>query len=172
MDLVVLALVNMDNPLDLSEVFLRFRLRNPGLADNWMDVDISRCVKAGKLWRRVSRLDTYLFHLCRRWLDSWTSAPFHFYLHWLPRLFPASPRSPIATKGLYINQPRGIPTTINKTTTRINRPTIHHIDLPFRKERPTKKIPSPPHCRQTNVLRHQRRLQLPLRHMPKRGLHV
>jgi len=36
----------MDNPLDLSEVFLRFRLRNPGLADNWMDVDISRCVKA------------------------------------------------------------------------------------------------------------------------------
>jgi hypothetical protein len=43
-DLVVLALVedgaNMDNPLDLSEVFLRFRLRNPGLADNWMDVDI------------------------------------------------------------------------------------------------------------------------------------
>ena len=66
MDLVVLALVedgaNMDNPLDLSEVFLRFRLRNPGLADNWMDVDISRCVKAGKLWRRVSRLDTYLFH--------------------------------------------------------------------------------------------------------------
>ena len=40
--LVVLALVeaNMDNPLDLSEVFLRFRLRNPGLEDNWMDVDI------------------------------------------------------------------------------------------------------------------------------------
>lgn len=44
MILVVLALVevgaNMDNPLDLSEVFLRFRLRNPGLEDNWMDVDI------------------------------------------------------------------------------------------------------------------------------------